>query len=68
MADLNCIHTETGVGLCEQCQADYDEDPMAYVEFGYHPEGIRRWREEEASILADRVVPFTTPVDQDIPF
>lgn len=47
---MTCIHATTG--LCETCQADYDYDPVAYHEFGDHPEGIRRWLELQAEMAA----------------
>jgi hypothetical protein len=43
---LTCIHSTDG--LCEQCQADYDEDPDAWIEYGPHPAGIARWAAEQA--------------------
>jgi hypothetical protein len=50
--DLTCIHSPAG--LCESCREDYDADPSAWVEFGNHNEGLRRWRELQAEIAADR--------------
>ncbi len=50
---LTCIHREQG--LCESCQAEYDEDPEAFEEFGRHPEGMRRWAELEAEMEASRL-------------
>lgn len=45
---LTCIHSTAG--LCPACQADYDEDPAAWLEFGDHPEGIARWKAEQERI------------------
>lgn len=70
MDGLTCIHAASG--LCPECQADYDEDPDAWIEFGPHPEGIARWKAEEA-IQAEweRQNPAPTetqPPDPVIPF
>lgn len=47
---LTCVHREPGTeGLCGQCQADYEEDPSAWIEFGPHPAGqenLHRLQEE----------------------
>lgn len=53
---ITCIHVVDGVGLCQQCADDYDEDPTAYMEFGDHPDGVKRWQEEQARIDAERHV------------
>lgn len=37
-----CIHSDSG--LCEACQADYDEDPAAWIEFGDHIAGLAAWK------------------------
>jgi len=34
---MNCLHCETG--LCPECQADYDTDSQAWLEYGQHAEG-----------------------------
>lgn len=39
---LTCTHAERG--LCAQCQVEFDEDPMAYLEYGSHPDGEARWK------------------------
>src|SRR5262245_5772795 len=39
---LTCIHTERG--LCPACQSDYDADPLAYLEYGDHPEGLANYQ------------------------
>ncbi len=44
---MTCIHTTEG--LCPTCKSEYNVDPLAYIEFGQHPEGIRRWQEERAA-------------------
>lgn len=51
MDDLTCIHQFRG--LCECCQADYDEDPAAWVEFGNHPRGIANWEALRAELLGE---------------
>ena len=43
-AIVTCIHSANG--LCRTCQAEYDADPDAYIEFGQHPAGEARWKEE----------------------
>lgn len=47
---LTCIHTATG--LCDSCQVEYDADPAAFVEYGCHVEGIRRWQELQDELEA----------------
>lgn len=47
-----CIHTN-GAGLCASCQAGYDYDPSAYLEFGDHPEGLANWKREQEMMLDD---------------
>jgi hypothetical protein len=60
----SCIHTN-GAGLCPDCQAEYDSDPMAYVEYGEHPEGRENWRALQEEIA--RTPPAPLP-DPDLPF
>jgi len=43
MTPEHCIHQEHG--LCARCTEAWEEDPMAYLEFGDHPAGVRRWEE-----------------------
>lgn len=57
-----CIHSTTG--LCPDCQAIHDEDPEAWAEYGYHPEGQRRWAALENE-LAQRVT--AEPAEDDLP-
>lgn len=38
-----CIHRADG--LCEQCQAEYAEDPSAWLEYGQHEAGERNWQQ-----------------------
>jgi hypothetical protein len=45
---LTCIHAANG--LCPDCEADYDYDPIAWVEFGNHPQGIANWEAELKAI------------------
>lgn len=54
-------------GLCERCQADYDEDPSSYLEFGDYPQGIANWNalKEEMDALQD---PTPAEAWDDIPF
>jgi len=63
-----CIHTN-GIGLCLDCQTAYDDDPLAYIEFGDHPEGIRRWQELQAEMEAERQRPVVVRIaDDELPF
>jgi len=65
-----CIHGD-GKSLCASCQAGYDYDPSAYLEFGDHPEGLANWRREQELMLADiEAARFRGPAiaDPDIPF
>lgn len=48
---MTCIHSTAG--LCHACQSEYDEDSMAWLEYGDHPEGIRR-SEELRRQMAER--------------
>jgi hypothetical protein len=43
-----CIHQPTG--LCPACQAEYDEDPVAWMEYGDHPAGLANWRALQAEM------------------
>lgn len=65
---MTCIHADKG--LCPACQAEHDGDPMAYWEFGDHPEGIARWQALRAEIAAEREQqPDAQPCnDEDMPF
>lgn len=68
---LTCIHMpEPGEGLCPDCQADYEDDPQSWHEFGDHPAGIERWKELEADLAnrleADPSIPGVT--DDDLSF
>lgn len=68
MSYLNCIHALPG--LCPGCQASYEEDPGAWIEFGDHPEGIARWEALQAEMAAYHAANPQTDVhdDSDIPF
>jgi hypothetical protein len=48
---ITCVHV--AAGLCKSCQAEYDEDPSAYWEYGDHPAGLARWRDLCAEIAAE---------------
>ena len=62
-----CIHGD-GQSLCPSCQADYDYDPSAYVEFGEHPQGIANWRDLQEQIAADAAKhPYVAP-DPNLPY
>lgn len=66
---LTCIHSDKG--LCSACLVEYAEDPLAYWEFGQHPDGNARWQaklkliEEE---MAAAVPHQPSPDDATIPF
>jgi hypothetical protein len=51
MNGFTCIHAVAG--LCEVCQVEYELDPLAWIEFGSHEAGIRRYRELLDEIAAD---------------
>lgn len=60
-----CIHRQSG--LCPDCQADFDADPMAWIEFGNHPQGLARWQDLQEEMK--QTPPATLPVDDStIPF
>lgn len=61
---MTCIHSTTG--LCPACQADHDEDPAAWLEFGEHTDGIRRWEELQAEM--DAREPAEPVASGDYPF
>lgn len=63
---MTCIHS--ALGLCQSCQADYDTDPTAYIEFGDHPAGIARWQAEQAIIEASMAESVPVPTGPDIPY
>jgi hypothetical protein len=69
MNDLTCIHSK--MGLCESCQADYDADPAAWVEYGDHPAGIAAWQalqeEMDREMGRARAEPVPPP-DPTVPF
>lgn len=46
---MTCNHRrEQGqTGLCDECESDYQADPIGWMEFGYHPQGIAAWEEVE---------------------
>ena len=45
---MTCIHQESG--LCRECQAEYDADPQAWIEYGNHREGIENWNSIKAEM------------------
>jgi hypothetical protein len=68
---LSCIHAARG--LCPACRAAYEEDESAWHEFGDHPAGIARWREEQrlwAEYEAERRGTEAAPAadDSEIPY
>jgi hypothetical protein len=64
---LTCIHATTG--LCPQCQEEYNEDPLAFLEFGQHTAGIANWAALQAEMLAEREEELpASEVDESIPF
>ena len=68
---LTCIHAESG--LCPDCQQEFDFDPVAYIDYGDHPEGIERWAEvqklmNEVTQYTGYSVPSHTDPDPAIPF
>ena len=70
-------------GLCPACQADHDEDPSAWEEYGNHPQGQANWQAllddiaAEAALMAqigddgfltDDEVKADRAADDDLPF
>lgn len=53
---LTCIHMTSG--MCDACMGEYREDPSAWIEYGNHVAGLKRWEEL-------RVEMVTTSVDSD---
>lgn len=53
---LTCIHREAlnRLGLCSSCKEEFETDPLAFIEYGSHPEGIRRWEALQAEMLEGR--------------
>lgn len=62
---MTCIHRT--LGLCDLCQFEYDEDPDAWVEYGFHKAGIERWvtLQEEMNQASREAVGAADP---DLPF
>ena len=66
-----CVHVAGG--MCPSCLADCEEDPIAWLEYGNHTEGLDRWRmlrEEKAQMYRrqDEVEPEDAANDDDLPF
>lgn len=61
-----CKHGD-GKSLCDSCQDEYDTDPDAWEEFGYHAAGEKRWLELQAEI-ANSVPSRVTKSDPSLPF
>src|SRR5262249_53714744 len=55
-----CIHAARGP--CPACQAEYDEDPQAYLEYGDHPQGLANWRALQAEMAAGAAEAVPPPV------
>ncbi len=58
-----CPMEDNCCALCPACCADYDEDPMAYFDYGAHPEGVRRWNMLQADITAHMA---SDPIDDGV--
>ena len=61
-----CIHGD-GTSLCGNCREAYETDPDAYIEFGDHPEGMKRWAAELRLREVDLAGPPTLPPDPNLP-
>jgi hypothetical protein len=74
VSGLTCVHQPPGMpGLCAACKEEWGADWESYLEFGAHPDGLRRWAEEEALMRAweaeQRARAEAPPVDDSaIPF
>lgn len=65
---MHCIHDESR--LCPACQADYDHDPWAYLEYGDYLAGLAAWeafRREIAEWRARNPIQPADPIDDDVP-
>jgi len=62
---LTCIHSDHG--LCPDCQAEYDEDALAWAEFGNHTAGLARLRALQAEMEAARLEELSEPFGQAFP-
>lgn len=71
MQPTPCIHTG-GTSLCSACKESYDADPAAWEEYGDHPAGIERWRQERETMARFDRARFDSErlaePDQDVPF
>jgi hypothetical protein len=67
MTTPTCLHTTSG--LCPACQADYDADPEAWLDYGDHPAGVARTLALWAELAAEQAAagPPAEP-DPTIPF
>ena len=69
-----CVHPHDGGDpLCPACRRAYDEDQQSWLDFGEHPEGIRRWAEYQEHTEAERrrlesLPPCVRLDDADIPY
>ncbi len=63
---LTCTHMPADVtGFCPACQADFDAEPLEYLEFGYHAAGEQRFAELQAELAA---MPPGEVADEEIPY
>lgn len=60
-----CVHGD-GTDLCEDCREVFNHDPESYLEYGNHPDGLRRFAELLRE-LDQRPAPQPCPA-WDIPF
>lgn len=49
---LTCIHEDDG--LCPTCEAEYEADPLSWLEYGQHPAGLENWQRLQDELAADR--------------
>ena len=61
--NLTCIHADDG--LCEDCHEAFEYDPESYMEYGDHPDGLRRFAELRQELAA---VPTHQCPANDIPY
>lgn len=63
---LTCLHAAEG--LCPSCQEEYDEDALAWIEFGSHPAGVANMealREEMLGACEEERAEGRPPADGD---
>lgn len=68
--NLTCSHrlAEGKEGLCPECEADREEDYLAWMEFGPHPQGEQNWADLQREMAEEAAIPKPPPDTSDVPF